>query len=132
MSAPARPGGAGRRPLVAGLVLAVVLQLVVLYLPQDPGPLPFPQADKLVHLSVFALPTLLGLLAGLPGRWVVGVLASHAMLSEVVQGAFLAGRSGDPVDALADVAGVGLGVLAARLLAPRVGRRASGVGPARW
>jgi VanZ family protein len=118
--------------VLGGLVLAVVLQLVVLYVPQDPGPLPFPHADKLVHLSVFALPSLLGLLAGLPGRWVVGVLVAHAALSEVVQGAFLTGRSGDPVDALADLAGVVLGVLAARLLAARVDRRASGAGPARW
>jgi VanZ family protein len=132
VSAPVRPAGAGRRPLVVGLVLAVVLQLVVLYLPQDPGPLPFPQADKLVHLSVFALPALLGLLAGLPGRWVVALLASHAVLSEVVQGLLLPGRSGDPVDAVADLVGVGLGVLAARLLAPRVGRWVSGAVPARW
>lgn len=132
MSGPTRADGRARRPLLAGLAVAVVLQLVVLYLPQDPGPLPFPQADKLVHLSVFALPALFGLLAGLPGRWVVGALVSHAVLSEVVQGALLAGRSGDPVDAVADVVGVGLGVLAALVLAPRVGRRASGVGPARW
>lgn len=132
MSAPSRVDGRVHRALLAGLAAAVALQLVVLYVPQDPGPLPFPNADKVVHLSVFALPALLGLLAGLPGRWVVAVLVGHAALSEVVQGLLLAGRSGDPVDALADVVGVGLGVLAARVLAPRLARRASGAGLTRW
>ncbi|MBM6400866.1 VanZ family protein [Phycicoccus sonneratiae] len=123
---------AARRLLRAGLVLAVVLQLVVLYLPRDPGPLPFPQADKVVHLTVFLLPALLGLLAGLPARWVVGVLAAHAVLSEVVQATLLPVRSGDPLDAVADLVGVGLGVLLARVVGPRVARRASGTTSARW
>jgi hypothetical protein len=36
----------------------------------------------------------------------VGVLLAHAVVSEVVQGVFMPHRDGDPLDALADAAGV--------------------------
>jgi len=128
----ARAAGWWRRLLLVLLVLAVLGQLVVLYLPSDPGPLPFPQADKGVHLTVFLLPALLGLLAGLPPRWVVGALAVHAVLSEVVQGLLLPDRSGDPLDTLADLVGVGLGVLLARAVGLRLGARWSRDPSSRW
>ncbi len=44
------------------------------------------------------------------------VFVAHAVVSEVVQATLLPLRSGDPRDALADVVGVGLGVLVAHLV----------------
>jgi hypothetical protein len=101
---------------------AIVLQLAVLYVPRAPqvptGGLPL---DKAVHLVVFALPVVALVAAGLPRGWVVGVMAVHAVLSELVQGALLNQRSGDPADVVADLAGVAIGALLTRPGAPRAG-----------
>jgi hypothetical protein len=52
--------------------------------------------------------------------WLVtGVFAAHAVVSELVQHLFYARRTGDPLDVLADWAGVALGWGAARMLAGR-------------
>ena len=111
------------RALTAG---AVLVQAVVLYLPSAPGGVAFPGADKVVHVLVFLVPVVLALLAGLP-RWpVVAGSVVHAGVSEVLQWAVLSGRSGDPWDVVADLAGVGLGVALARALS------ASGPGRGRW
>ena len=107
-----------RRPGLLLAVLAVVIQLTVLYWPVVTVEGPVSWTDKVVHLLVFALPT-----------WAVGratgsvrlaalVFAVHAPLSEIVQHVVLPGRSGD--------VGVGLGVLA--LVLPRV----VGAGRRRW
>ncbi|WP_299442538.1 VanZ family protein [uncultured Phycicoccus sp.] len=126
MTTPGR-GARRRRPLLLGaLGAALLVQVVVLYAPQGTGDLPFPHADKVVHLVVFFVPALLALAARLPARAVVALLAVHAVVSEVVQGVVLAGRSGDPLDALADLAGVALAAGVWWL------RRASGRGPVRW
>ena len=117
-----------RRSLLPAGV-ALLLQLVVLYAPSGGGAAPFPYFDKLVHASVFALPVLLGLLARLPLIPVAAVLALHAPVSEVVQATLLPQRSGDPWDAVADLAGVALGVLTARAVAARSVRRSGGHGP---
>ena len=97
--------------------LVVGLSLVVLFAPSGDGAAPFPQADKVVHLTLFAL------LAG-TARWrfgpalvVLAVVAAYAPLSEVVQALALPHRDGDWHDAAADLAGVVLGwLLASRLL----------------
>lgn len=99
------------------VVIALLLQLGVLYAPSGGGAAPFPYFDKLVHCAVFALPVLLGLLARLPLVPVAIAMVVHAPVSEVVQGTLLPNRSGDPWDAVADLAGVALGVLAARAFA---------------
>ncbi len=126
MTAPDR-GARRRRPLLlAGLGAALLVQVVVLYAPQGTGQPPFPHADKVVHLVVFFVPALLALAARLPARGVVALLATHAVVSEVVQGVVLTDRSGDPLDALADLAGVALAALVWWL------RRRSGRGPFRW
>ena len=84
----------------------------MLYAPEGVGPPPFPQADKLAHLTIFLVPVALAVVAGFR-RWVVAaVFAVHAVLSEVVQLVFLPHRSGDPMDAVADLTGVALGVVA--------------------
>jgi VanZ family protein len=115
-----------RRPGVLLAVLCVVVQLAVLYWPVVTVEGPVSWTDKVVHVLVFAVPT-----------WAVGratgsvrlaalVFAVHAPLSEIVQHVVLPGRSGDVWDAVVDVVGVGLGVLA--LVLPRV----VGAGRRRW
>lgn len=90
---------------------AVVVQLVALYLPRVPstGGLEVPGADKVVHALVFALVMLTGILAGINAKWLAPILVGHAVISELVQYALLPHRTGDPLDGLADVAGILLG-----------------------
>jgi VanZ family protein len=66
--------------------------------------------DKVVHVLLFLAPTVAGLLAGLRPGWVVGLVALHAPVSELVQHFLLPNRSGDVWDAVADLSGVVLGV----------------------
>jgi VanZ family protein len=48
----------------------------------------------------------------------LGLVAAYAVVSELIQGFALPGRSGDPLDVVADLAGVAAGwLLARRLLA---------------
>ncbi len=114
---PRRP--ASRAPALARTVFGVALavNLLVLYAPRVPAP---PTADvgldKVVHVAVFALLVLTGLRAGLRARWFVPVVVGHALASELVQELLLAQRAGDAWDAVADLAGVALGVLAWRRL----------------
>ncbi len=122
------PAGRAGRPVAIGLlVLAVAVQLVVLYSPDGGGPALFPQADKVVHLLVFFVPVALAVVAGFRRRVVAAVFATQAVLSEVVQATLLPHRSGDVLDALADLTGVALGVLVGtavlRMLASRAGGR---------
>jgi hypothetical protein len=92
------------------------LSVVVLFSPSDGGVSPFPGSDKVVHLLLFAA------LAG-TSRWRFGdralslaALAAYAIGSEVVQGVLMASRSGDPLDVVADLLGVGIGWLVTRRL----------------
>lgn len=127
---------AGRRlhpSWLVAFVLAVVLQLVVVYVPRAPSTVEgVPHLDKLVHLGIFALPVVAGLLARLPALPVVVGLAVHAALSEQLQTWLLPERSGSWTDGVADLLGVLLGVVVAWGLGwrwggrevPRVGERA--------
>ena len=100
--------------------LAVAVQLVVLYAPDGGGPPLFPQRDKVVHVLVFLVPVALAVLAGFrPAARRRRVFAAQAVLSEVVQAVFLPHRSGDVLDAVADLTGVALGVLVGTLRAAR-------------
>jgi hypothetical protein len=113
-----------RRPLRAGwataAAAALVVQVLVLYVPRVPAVATgIPGADKVTHLAVFAAVTFTALRAGLAPALVVGFGVAHAVLSEVVQHTLLPGRSGDPLDAVADV----LGVLAAVALARALDRQ---------
>ena len=121
------PARRTRRPGVLVLLgLAVAVQLVVLYSPDGGGPPPFAQADKVVHLLVFLVPVALAVVAGFRRRVVVAVFAAQAVLSEVVQGLFLPHRSGDVLDAVADLTGVALGVLVGTWLLGALQSRAAG------
>lgn len=106
----------------AAFVAAVLLNLVVLFSPRAGGGDLFAGADMLVHVVVFALVALTGRLAGLRAGPLALVLVVHAVESELVQHYWLTRRSGDPVDAAADVLGVLVGLLAARMLARRDSR----------
>ncbi len=114
--------------------LSVAVQLWGLYVPHPPaGADWFPGADKVQHALAFGLPVALIMLAdtlrrrsrGLPPRarvLVVGiwVFAAHAVVSELIQGAFYADRYGDPLDLLADWSGI---TIAAMLTALGIGLR---------
>ena len=97
------------RSRTAVAAAAVVVNLAVLYAPRAPavdsGGLPL---DKLVHVAVFALPTIALARAGVPRGWAVGLMAAHAPLSETIQHRLLADRSGEVGDVVADLAGVGI------------------------
>jgi VanZ family protein len=108
------------------LGLAVAVQLVVLYSPDGGGPLLFPQSDKVVHVAVFLVPVALAVVAGFRRWLVVAVFAAQAVLSEVVQAVFLPHRSGDVLDAVADLTGVALGVLVGTLVLRALQSRAAG------
>jgi hypothetical protein len=109
------PGASVRKPnrlWFAALGVALLVQLAVLYAPVAPAGPQIAGLDKLVHISVFAVPALAALMAGISAPLVLGMLAVHAPVSELVQHFALPHRSGDPFDVMADFAGIALGALA--------------------
>jgi len=117
---------ARRRTRYLVLAAALVLQLVVLYVPRVPdvGAVAVPGGDKIVHAAVFGAVTLAALRAGLSPAVVLTFGVVHAGVSELLQHTVLPARSGDAFDVLADLAGVTLGALAAWWLALRGSRPA--------
>ena len=102
----------------------VLLSVVVLFLPASGTPAVYPELDKLIHLGLFAALALTGRWAGVrPAALAVG-LAVYAGASEVLQGVLPIGRDATWGDALADVAGVVVGLLAAPFVATRRSARA--------
>ena len=100
------------------LLVALVLQAVGLYSASMPGPdVGVPGVDKVGHLMAFAVPAGLAWLLG--ARWVVVALVVHALVSEPVQAWVAPLRQPDPLDALADLVGIALGVAVARALLRR-------------
>ena len=85
--------------------VAVLASLVVLYSPGTAGD-GVPHLDKLVHALVFAALALTGLRAGVRPLVLLLILIVHAVSSELIQEHLLSERGGDPLDVLADVAGV--------------------------
>ncbi|TDD17677.1 VanZ family protein [Kribbella turkmenica] len=91
-------------------VAACLLQLYGVYAPRETGPhVGVPQIDKVAHLFLFAAVAFLGLMVGIPARWLLGALVANAIVSELVQYYVLPQRDGDPFDVLADLAGVVVG-----------------------
>ena len=126
--------------VLTGVAIAVVLvHLYGLYRPSGPtSPSWFPHADKLQHVLGFAAPVALILLARLArdraagttrspaGRFglvVVAIFALHGVVSELVQQVAYVHRTGDPIDVLADWAGVAAGWAAAGVLGSGALRR---------
>lgn len=120
----ATPATARAWALVA-VAVALGVQALVLYLPTPPGPpSPMPYADKLIHAGVFALPVLLA--GWLHRPWVpavVGAVLVHAPVSEIIQHALLPSRSGDALDAVADLVGIGAAILWVEWIVRRPRRR---------
>jgi VanZ family protein len=119
--------------VAGGAAIAMLLQLWGLYrVTGPPQPSWFPDADKVAHISGFALPLMLILLAAAlrhppgvrsPNRrlsaLVIGVFAAHAVVSELIQHFWYRYRTGDPLDVIADWIGIAAGVVLARLIALR-------------
>ncbi len=108
-------GAVERKPnslwrLAFGVALAV--QLVAVYAPDGPGGPQITGLDKVIHLSIFAVPVLAALMMGIRPWWVLGIFAVHAPVSELIQHFALPHRDGDVFDVLADLSGVALGALA--------------------
>lgn len=106
-----------RRRLLGWVLLAVALaaQVSGLYAPTVPGPEGVPGLDKVAHFLVFAVPTFLAWLLG--ARWVVLLLLVHALVAELLQHTLAPDRVAELADAIANVCGVAVGALAARLAA---------------
>ena len=110
---PAGTTGRGRSTLRVVATLAVLVHLAAIYWPRVDVVGPVPWTDKVVHVLLFGVPTVLLLVARPPRiqpAVVVGVLALHAPVSELLQHFLLPHRSGDVWDAVADLGGVVLGV----------------------
>ena len=99
-----------RRWAQVAFALTVAVQLCAVYWPRVDVQGPVTWTDKVVHVLLFLVPTVVGLLAGVRPAHVVGALALHAPVSELAQHFLLAGRSGDVWDVVADLSGVVLGV----------------------
>jgi VanZ family protein len=112
------------------LVLLAVLVLALKPVPVEP-PL-FDHIDKLNHVGCFALLAVLAWWAGCRPLWAVGAgLLAFGVLIEVAQSA-VPTRSADPLDLVADLLGIALGLLlCAAVRARRLNRlRASRTPPA--
>ena len=89
-------------------MIAALLSVVVLFTPESGVPTAPPGTDKVIHTLLFALLAVTGLYAKISR--VLLVLVIHAGVSEVLQELITPlHRSGDLLDALVDVAGIGLG-----------------------
>jgi hypothetical protein len=101
-----------RRWWAATAALSLVVHLVALYWPVVTVAGPVTWTDKAVHVLLFAVPTyFVGRVVARP-LWAVIAFAVHSVVSELSQHLLLPGRSGDPWDVVADIAGVTLGALA--------------------
>ncbi|WP_022926165.1 hypothetical protein [Serinicoccus marinus] len=90
------------------LLVALLVQGYGLYAPQAPGPDGIPGLDKVGHLLLFGIPTLLA--CWLRARWLVPVLVVHALVSEPLQQLLAPMRQADPLDLAADLLGIALAV----------------------
>ncbi len=90
--------------------VAVLVSLAVLFVPASDVPTAPPGVDKLVHVALFAVLALTGRWAGTRRGSLAVLLVVYGAVSELAQGLSALGRSGSPVDWLADVVGVLLGL----------------------
>ena len=107
------------------LAALVAVQLYGVYWPREPVATTFSMEDKLAHAAIFGAPVLVSVALGLAPRLVVPLVALNAPVSELVQGCFLTGRDGDVRDVLADLLGVGLGLVIGLVLRRRLGSGAA-------
>lgn len=102
------------RRLVADRVLfAAVIgaSLVVLFAPTASGPELFPYADKVIHVLLFSVLAWSGTRAGVALVPLAAALVAYAVASETIQATVLSERAGDWRDVVADLVGLGIGLL---------------------
>lgn len=107
---PRRATGLGVPWVRVVAVGSLVVHLAALYWPRVDAAGPVTWTDKVVHVLLFGVPTVLVLRAWRRPWLAVALLGLHAPVSELVQHAWLPDRSGDAWDAVADLGGVVLGV----------------------
>jgi VanZ family protein len=108
----------------AVFALLVLVSLALFLLPVTPSSAP--GSDKVGHVAIFAALALAGRWAGLATVPLALGLTAYAVVTELLQATLPLGRLGDPADAVADVAGIALGlVLAWAVTAFRPARRAA-------
>ncbi|MFW6600516.1 VanZ family protein [Propionibacteriaceae bacterium Y2011] len=112
-----------RRLLILLGIVATIVQCYGLYGPAGTPSAPGLPLDKVAHVLGFALPVGLFVAARIDWRWVAAVAVGQALVSEFVQGALLSERTADPLDLLADVIGIVLGVAGGRVSARRMAGR---------
>ena len=88
---------------------ALLVQLVVLYVPRGLDS-DVPYADKVVHVAIFAAAVWTGRRIGLPTVVLALIFGMHAVVSELLQSALLAERSGTVSDVIANLVGVAVGL----------------------
>ena len=110
-----------RRLVLGAAAAATTLAAVILLMPARlVPPTQMPHQDKIEHFALFAVLTLLWRAAGERARTVLLCAVALAVASEVAQAAMQLGRSGDPLDALADISGALLGLWLWRLIQARL------------
>ncbi len=90
------------------IYLAIAISLIILFKPGGDGPLPFPQADKVVHATTFALLALGLWWRKVSWKLILAASAAYAVSSEIIQHFFIPGRDFELLDIAADTAGAGL------------------------
>ncbi len=85
--------------------LAVVLSAIILFKPGSDGPLPFPQADKVIHAATFALLAFTSWWRFRRPAVIALCLLGYAVGSEVIQHFFIPGRDFELLDIGADLVG---------------------------
>ncbi|MEK8070571.1 VanZ family protein [Rhodococcoides navarretei] len=101
------------------LAVTFVVALIVLFTPASGVPSGFEHSDKIIHCILFAALAYTSRLAGID--WVRTALwvSAFAVVSEFLQAILPLGRSGSVADALADAAGVAVGLVAASWVLPQ-------------
>lgn len=101
------------------LAVTFVVALIVLFTPASGVPSGFQHSDKIIHFTLFAALAYTSRVADIGWvRTALWVLA-FAALSEFLQAILPLGRSGSVPDALADAAGVAVGLVAANWVLPQ-------------
>nr|WP_314143428.1 VanZ family protein [uncultured Rhodococcus sp.] len=105
------------------LAVTFVVSLIVLFTPASGVPSGFQHSDKIIHFVLFAALAYTSRLAGIGWTRTALWVPAFAAISEVLQAILPLGRSGSVADALADAAGVAVGLIAANWVLPqRVGK----------
>ena len=103
-------------------MIAALLSVVVLFTPESGVPTAPPGTDKVIHTLLFALLAFTGLYAKISR--VLPMLVVYAGVSEVLQQLITPlHRSGDVLDALVDVLGIGLGWFVFARIGTKLGNR---------